>query len=460
MSLIAKFNMKNVITVIAVSCALCASFGGRSFGAALPATAKINDSGMTLTLSLPEAVQSALNNNTLKRLAHERINAAKGRKLQDRADLLPHLSVGASQTRTYWDNLAAVGFTDFGVIGPYNSFDARVFLVQRVFDLSAFSKLEAADLDVAISRLQDDLARDQITVSAALSYLDVLSAEERLKAVDQDILLARKLVDLAERQLKAGIVTNLDLLRARTRLAQESSRRLETVERLQAVRLQLARVTGIPLGSSLTLSDSLKFYEEPVLPTEGAIAEAFKDRLEMTIANRKVEYRKAELSKAGQSRLPTVDVTGNYGREGIEPNKQEHDVAQVGVRVSVPIFEGGLTEGQIKESQSQKAQEEIQRDDIKTQVEEDVRLAVQALVTSASQVKAAQEELYLATEQEDLALDQYSSGLANNIELIDAHTVLERARESYVGALAKYHMTRVNYYSAVGHVGAFHLNRI
>jgi outer membrane protein len=180
----------------------------------------------------------------------------------------------------------------------------------------------------------------------------------------------------------------------------------------------------------------------------------------MTIANQKVEYRQAELSKANQSRLPTVDVTGNYGREGIEPNKQEHDVAQVGVRVSMPIFEGGRITGQVRESQSQKAQEEIQRDDMKAQVEEDVRLAVQALVTSTSQVKAAQEELDLATEQENLAKDQYSSGLANNIELIDAHTVLERARESYVGSLAKYHMARVNYYSAVGHVGSFRLNRI
>ena len=452
--------MKRAFTAIVISCSLCTSFYGIAFGESLATTEKINDNGMTLTMSLPQAIESALNNNVLKRLAHERINAAKARKIQDRSDLLPHLTASASQTRTYWDNYAAVGFPSFGVIGPYNSFDGRVYLMQRVFDLGAFSKLKAADLDVIISRLQDDLTRDQITVSATLSYLDVLSAEERLKAIDQDIVLAREMVDLADHQLQAGIVTNLDLVRAKTRLAQENARRLETVEHLQAARLQLARIAGIPMGSSITLSESLKFYEEPILSMEKSIGEAFKDRLEMTVANRKVEYRKVELSKANKARLPTVDVTGNYGRSGAEPNMQPHDVAQIGMRVSMPIFEGGLISGQIKESQSQKAQEEIQRDDIKTQVEEDVRLAVQALETSTSQVKAAQEELDLATEQENLAKDQYAEGVANNIELIDAHTVLERARESYVTVLAKYHMTRVNYYSAIGHVKSFHLNHI
>ena len=452
--------MKKAFTLIVASCSLWAFFHGVAFGEALTTTEKINDSGMTLTMSLPQAIESALNNNVLKRLAHERINAAKARKTQDRSDLLPHLTASASQTRTYWDNYAAAGFPDFGVVGPYNSFDARVYLVQRVFDLGAFSKLKAADLDVIISRLQDDLTRDQITVSATLSYLDVLSAEERLRAIDQDILLAREMVDLADHQLQAGIVTNLDLVRAKTRLAQESARRLGTVEYLQAARVQLARIIGIPMGSSMTLSESLKFYEEPLLSTENAIGEAFKSRLEMTMANRKVEYRKVELSKANKGRLPTVDVTGNYGRSGAEPNMQAHDVAQIGMRVSMPIFEGGLIEGQIKESQSQKAQEEIQRDDMKAQVEEDVRLAVQAMETSTSQVKAAQEELDLATEQENLAKDQYANGLANNIELIDAHTVLERARESYVTVLAKYHMTRVNYYSAIGLIKSFHLTRI
>ena len=448
--------MKKIIIIIAVSCLWGAAFSHIGFGA-VSTTEEINDRGTTITMSLSQAIERALNNNVLRRLAYERVNAAKARRIQDRSDLLPHVSVSASQSRTYWDNYAAAGFPDFGVIGPYNSFDTRVYLIERVFDLAAFSKLKAADLDVMIAHLQDDLTRDQITVSAALAYLDVLSAKERLKAIEQDILLARELVDLADHQLQAGIVTKLDLVRARTRLAQENARRLETLERFQAACLQLARITGVSLGSEITLGESLGFDAEPLPAAVNAIEVAFKDRLEMKMANRKVAYRQVELSKARQSRLPSVEVTGNYGRSGAEPNRQAHDVAQIGMRVSVPVFEGGLIEGQIKESQSQKAQEEIQRDDIKAQVEEDVRLAVQALETSTLQVKAAQEELDLAIEQENLAKDQYADGLANNIELIDAHTILERARESYVSVLAKYHMSRVNYYSAVGHIKMFQL---
>ncbi|MBF0594005.1 MAG: TolC family protein [Candidatus Omnitrophica bacterium] len=444
--------MKRICAGIAAVFLLFSTASGKA------AAESINDSGMTLTLSLPQAIERALGNNALKRLAHERINAATGRKIQDRSDLLPHLSAGVSQARTYWDNLAAIGFQDFGVIGPYNSFDARVHLVQRIFDLGAFSKLKAADLNVIIARLQDDLARDQITVSAILSYLDTLNAEETLKAVDQDILLAHELTSLAEHQLNAGIVTNLDLLRAKTKLAQENARRLESVEHLQAARLQLARVTGIPLGSTITLSESLDFYAEPLPSIDGSIRQAFCDRLEMTIAGKKVAYRDAELAKAVRSRLPTIDAGGNYGRAGSKPKTQVHDVAQIFVRVNLPIFEGGLAAGQIKEGQSLKTQEEILRDDIKVQIEEDVRLAVSALETSTSQVKAAKEAFDLARDQEQLAKDQYASGVANNIELIDAHSVLEHAREAYISMLAKCHMTRANYAAAIGRIQTFYLN--
>jgi outer membrane protein TolC len=123
----------------------------------------------------------------------------------------------------------------------------------------------------------------------------------------------------------------------------------------------------------------------------------------------------------------------------------------------MPIFEGGAIEGDIRQQRSQLTQARTLYNDLQTQVEEDVRLALQTLTTMTEQVKAAREALELATKEVGLARDQYANGVGNNIAVVDAQTTLEDSRQAYVTALVQYHMARVNYYSALGRTESFHL---
>ena len=129
------------------------------------------------------------------------------------------------------------------------------------------------------------------------------------------------------------------------------------------------------MDSELHLSDSLQFFDEKTLAVSDAIDAAIKDRLEMSIADSKVKYAQYQLSQANRERLPKVDVYGDYGQSAVEPNKYAHKAAQISVNVSMPIFEGGQIEGEIRQQRSQKTQAQTLRDDMQTQVEEDVRLA-------------------------------------------------------------------------------------
>jgi len=418
--------------------------------------AEINEQGMTL--SLQQAIDYAKNNNVLLKVAEERINESKGRRWQNDSDLLPHLSFGASQGRVFWENFAAQGIPEFGVIGPFNSFDARFQVTQRIFDLSAISKFQAANVDVDIANFSEQLAQQQVVAAAVIAYLDVLQAQEQLRAVKEDVSLAQQLTGLAQHQLEVGVVTNLDLIRARTRLAQHQAREQEGIERLDSALLNLKRVIGLPLGSELRLSDSLSFFDEKTLMVSDAVDVAIKGRFEMSIANSKVKYAQYQLSQANRERLPKAYVYGDWGQSAVEPNKYAHNAAQISLNMSLPIFEGGLIEGEIRQQRSLRDQAKTLRDDMRTQVEEDVRLALQTLATVTQQVIAANEALKLASQELVLAKDQYTNGVGNNIAVVDAQTTLENSRQSYVTALVQYHMARVNYYSALGKTELFHLS--
>ena len=165
---------------------------------------EINDQGMSLNLSLQQAIDDAKGNNVLLKIAEEQINEAKGRRGISDSDLLPHISFGASQGRVFWENFAAQGMPSFGVIGPFNTFDARFQVTQRIFDLSAISKLQAANEDVDIANYKEKLAIQQVSTAAVIAYLDVLQAQEQLQAVQKRCRLSPTIDEAGQTSIRCG----------------------------------------------------------------------------------------------------------------------------------------------------------------------------------------------------------------------------------------------------------------
>jgi outer membrane protein TolC len=80
---------------------------------------------------------------------------------------------------------------------------------------------------------------------------------------------------------------------------------------------------------------------------------------------------------------------GDYGLGGDSPNGSLRNVGEVGVALKMPIFDGGMIKGEIQEAESNKRQSQLIFNDLGKQGDEDVRLALQSLVISAKQVRAA-----------------------------------------------------------------------
>ena len=143
--------------------------------------------------------------------------------------------------------------------------------------------------------MQEDLAREQVAIFTALTYLEVLRSERALLAAQADADLAQALLVLAQDQRTAGIATGVDVTRAETRLAQQQVRLAQAKTALEEARLQLQRVVGLPLGSQLTLNDPLRFSDETLPAIDSAIAQAEQDRPEVRIAGAQVtltDYKK------------------------------------------------------------------------------------------------------------------------------------------------------------------------
>jgi outer membrane protein len=425
-----------------------------------PGAAKIA-TGQPAALSYEQAVRLAIDNNLATLRAHERRNEARGQQEEARAPLLPNLS-GVAYQANLTMNLVALGFqpgTFPGIsktfLGPFKNFDARLFLRQSVFDLSAIRNYQAGKAGVRVAELNESLAREEVASRTGLFYLEALRADRAVVAAEANVELAQALLKLAQDQRNAGVATGVDVIRAQTRLAEQQVGLAQAHTDSEQARLNLQRLIGLPLGSPLTLTDQLRFIEDPLPLVETAVASAAHDRREIQVAEEENRVSQLEAQSARAEHLPSLEVLGDYGSSGITPGSFDLPTRRVAVQLNVPIFNGGLTQGRVTAAASRQRQTELSLANIRGQVEEDVRLALTTLRTAAVQVRAADESVTLAQRELEMARDRFRAGVADNLEVITAQTSLANARVSQVTALAQHNAARLNLAAALGRAETF-----
>jgi len=407
-------------------------------------------------LSVKDAAAMAVKTQLTVKLAQARNADAQGRVLQEASDLLPHVLFNARQTRVWQENRAAEGFPT-GVVVDYDSFDARVMGVQKLLDISAFEKWRAADRYRAAVRLEKDLVVKEVESAAYVQYVEVLRLESEKAAAEADHKLAQDLFSLGKHQKESGLSSGLEVVRLETRLAVAETRCIRAEIDLANAYVVFDRLVGMPLDTKPILSDSLELAQTDDPAVDAALDIAHKNRTEIALADERLKQYVFLLSSAKASRLPTVELSGDFGKAGETPSRMDKKVGKGMLGVSMPLFEGGLIAGTVARADSAVTQARLSAQDQRVQVSEDVRLALQTLVLAAKQVGAAKKAWSLSEKEMTMSRDRFASGIGSNLELVDAQAGLARAHSDYITALAQYQTARVNRFSALGTVGDFNL---
>ena len=137
----------------------------------------------SIPLSLKDAVNRALQYNLGLLLQEEAVKSAHGAHWRALADLLPNVYGSGTASRQVI-NLEAYGFPgEPKIIGPFNVFDARVFLSQPIIDLRALNDARAASANERAETLGVRTARDLVTLVAVNLYLETVAGASRIEAV-------------------------------------------------------------------------------------------------------------------------------------------------------------------------------------------------------------------------------------------------------------------------------------
>jgi len=408
-------------------------------------------------LSLKDALARGLEFNLGQIGLTVAVAQARGQERSARAPLMPN--VNGSLTETVQEtSLKAAGlrftspFPGLGfptIVGPFNYFDLRARLTQTLADFTALNNYKSAKETLRANQLYAQDSRDLVVLAVGGAYLQVIAARARVESAKAQLATANALLDQTTQQKTVGLVAQIDVNKSEVQVLTQKQRLSSLENDLAKQKINLARLTGLPPNDRYEVTDDLPFAAAPPLMEEDAVQQALKDRPDIKAADAQIKAAERTVKAARAERYPSLSLSGDYGDIGVNP-PQSHPTFSVSGTLSIPIYRGGRTEGDIEQANASLTARKAEMEDLRGRVESDVRNAFLDLEAATSQVEVARRNLDVTRETLDLTKQRFDTGVTDSVDVSQQQASVAGAELDYINAVFAHNLAKLSLARAVG----------
>jgi outer membrane protein TolC len=438
------------------------------------------------TVSLPEAIDLALENNRDLAGARLELDGAEQRVREAWGSVFPVLNLNMSYARNLSvpgnflpriifdpdadpDELVAVKF------GADNAWSLQLRAEQPLFEASAFIGVGAAD---RFRGLQREVVRGRtisVTTRVKLAYYAALLANEGVRLTENTVRRVRQTLEETRRMAEAGVSSSYDVLRLEVELAnlepglRRSANAAEAAKRNLAVELALedggaVEVTGslldIELGDPvIAASNGGVSAAGTILSEARAVDLAIENRSDIRQLALTEQLRVAELRAEQSDYLPKLTLFGTYSiaaQQNGDPDffgasdRQRSYGRQIGLQLSLPLFNGMKRPARTAQKRAVIEQVRTQQELLRDRVESDVRTLLDGVAEAHDRALAQRLARSQAGRGYEIARAQYREGVGSQLEVTDAENALRQSEFNYAEAMHDFLTARARLEEAVG----------
>ncbi len=405
-----------------------------------------------LQLGVDDLIARVKSQNLQLLVNKESVRRALEQSYQRRAALLPQFSLSAQQTRRQ----LARGFTAESFdVPPFNSFGSRVEASFSVFDTQRYADFRIAQLNQAIAGLDYEVATQDILEQAILLYFTQLRDLRSVEISQGNLRSEELLLDLATQQFEAGAAVKIDVTRAEVRVATERRAVMEAEIAAKESVLELKSLLDIDLDREVQLDHSIieGVNAPPATKYYGSLEVLTELRPELRSQQQVLTQAELARKAAGWQRLPMVELFADWGYDsGRAFDGEEGEAWLLGLRLRMPIWEGGRIAAEKREASAAVRQNEYRMRDLRNYVEKEFKFSIIEMDSRYAQIEIATDEIRLGRDEVEQARERYQEGLADNRELIDAQQRLADAERSHLRAIYLYGLSRLAFARSIGSV--------
>jgi Outer membrane protein len=176
---------------------------------------------------------------------------------------------------------------------------------------------------------------------------------------------------------------------------------------------------------------------------------AYRSRSDLRAALSSEKAAGQTLSATKGERFPVVAANGGYGDIG-PTFAQSHGDFTFQAGVNIPIFTGGRIKGDIAQAEAQLRQRKAEAENIRGQIDYDIRTTFLNLNAAKEQVQVAKQNVSLANESVARSKDRFTSGVTDTVEVVQAEQALASANDHYITSIYNHSLAKLSLARALG----------
>jgi outer membrane protein TolC len=348
---------------------------------------------------------------------------------------------------------------DFGFIqaqfGTKYTGSAGVSLSQLLFDGQVFIGLQARDASIKYATKGAEVTQEMIKANVYKVYYQLVVAKKQMGTIDANIERYEKLLHDTKALYDNGFAEKLDVDKADVTLSNMRTEKVKLDNQIQTGLLGLKLLMGMPVRDQLILADTLADAEikNGILDT----AYNYTDRKEYEFTELEKKLGEYNIRRYELSKLPTVALLGSFSKNAQRNTFNFFDFSQtwfttalVGLKVSVPIFEGFAKNARVSKAKLQLQQTENTLQNLKLTIDNEVQTAHVNMSSAIITMDLQRKNMELAESVYNQTKKKYEQGLGSNLEITNAQAELRTAQVNYYSALYDAIIAKVDYLKAVG----------
>ncbi len=421
----------------------------------LAASARAGD-GAAGAFSLDDCLRAAADRHPLLTAAAAGVSAAGEAVGEARAPYWPQVDLSAGyhrwQRRAFLPSgLSLPGMPVPELIGPLDDWTAGLSSRVTLFDFGERrSALDAARAQFGGAQADAAAARADVRLSVESAFYATAAAQDLLGVATRNLERTESHLTLARARHDAGAVPQADVLRVQAEVA---AARLQLIDARSRVRVALGALNtaiGRPAETPLAIVPP-DGTASPPAPADlaAAVDAAIARRPELRAEQQRVAAAQAAVSGARAARAPKLLADGSYGWNdtALLPETKEW---QVGVAVSLPVFDGGSRAHRVAHRQADLARAQAAYDQHVLAVRQEVWSAAAEVERAWDAIAANEATVRADGESLRVVRERYQTGTALVTDLLDTQTALAGAESSLAAARWTYLTARAAYARAVG----------
>jgi len=418
-------------------------------------------------LTLERSIEIALKNNPEVAATLWDVSAAGAKVDQAKAARLPALTYEGNyikylNSRPLWE-------------ARFNN-ERRLFAKQQsrgdvLLKLPLFTggriinEIKAAELFRLAEQNRLSRTRDELVFNVSSTFYGILSQEKVIDSVKFSLQAMREQREKMAKMVEVAKAARVDLLRTEVRMADlEQSLEKET-NVLEIQKRLLANLMGLDFEKARMKFTGKLTFEKAGYRAEQLVPRALELRPDFAAAKERVESQAKRVDVARAGHYPNVNLVGAYGYRGSgimgihDDRNLQHptnrgpfydDDGQIGVTVTLPLFEGGRISAKVREEFSALAAAQERLRKLNLQVRQEVETAILDVDSSSERVKATEKAIEQARESLRIETLKYNLGAGTITDVLDAQTSLLVTETNYYRALADFRSALARLKLAVG----------